>query len=54
MMKRKNFIKSNSEILAEDHKSNPVALIRNNWHLAHLQEEWPRIEFHKVKEQNSL
>ena len=49
-----NFIKSNSEILAEDHKNNPVALIRNNWHLDHLQEAWPKIEFHKVKEQNSL
>ena len=47
------FIKNNSEIIADDHKNNPVVLIRNNWHLDHLFEEWPNIKFSNVKEQNN-
>ena len=48
------FVKKNSEIIADDHKNNPVVLIRNNWHLDHLSEEWPNIKLSNIKEQNNL
>ena len=35
-------------------KNNPVVLIRNNWHLDHLSEEWPNIKLSNIKEQNNL
>ena len=50
--KLSEFIKKNSDVIADDHKDNPVFLARNQWHIDHIIEEWPDINFLKVTEPN--
>ncbi|WP_147164078.1 peptide chain release factor 3 [Pararhodospirillum oryzae] len=47
----KRFVDSNQGALAEDHDGDPVFLARNAWHLERAAEDYPKIHFHKTKEQ---
>ncbi len=47
----KNFIKSNETAIANDHKGDPVFLVRNAWHLDRAGEDYPQVRFVKTKEQ---
>ena len=47
------FIKKHKDVIADDHKGNPVFLARNNWHIDHTIEEWPNLKFSKVLEPNT-
>ena len=46
------FIKKHKDVVADDHKGNPVFLARNQWHIDHTIEEWPNLKFSKVTEPN--
>ncbi len=48
--KLNEFSKKHTEVIADDHKGNPVFLARNQWHIDHTIEEWPDINFLKTTE----
>jgi peptide chain release factor 3 len=47
----KKFLDANQGAMAEDHDGDPVFMARNAWHLDRAQEDFPKIAFHKTKEQ---
>jgi peptide chain release factor 3 len=49
----KKFIDENSTAIADDHDKDPVFLARNAWHLDRAGEDFPDVEFLKIKEQFS-
>jgi peptide chain release factor 3 len=49
----KKFINENSTAIADDHDDDPVFLARNAWHLDRAGEDFPDVEFLKIKEQFS-
>ena len=48
----KEFLIQNQASVAMDHDENPVFVARNSWHLNKVEEDWPSILFHKIKEQH--
>ena len=49
----KKFVTQNKSAIFHDHDELEVFIARNSWHLQKAEEEWPNIEFKKVKEQES-
>jgi peptide chain release factor 3 len=47
----KQFIDKNEASVGADHDGAPVFLARNAWHIGKAEEDWPKIEFRKTKEQ---
>ena len=47
----KQFIDKNSASVADDHDGAPVFLARNAWHIGKAEEDWPKVQFRKTKEQ---
>lgn len=47
----KQFIDKNEASIGEDHDGAPVFLARNAWHIGKAEEDWPKIDFRKTKEQ---
>lgn len=50
----KKFLDANNAALAEDHDGDPVFLARNAWHLDRAADDFPKISFHKTKEQTVI
>jgi len=49
----KKFLDENRGAMGDDHDQEPVFLARNAWHLDKAIEDYPELEFHKTKEQES-
>ncbi|MCF8482673.1 MAG: peptide chain release factor 3 [Rhodospirillum sp.] len=49
----KKFLDGNQGAMAEDHDKDPVFMARNAWHLDRAQEDFPKVVFHKIKEQTA-
>ncbi len=47
----KQFVDKNEASIAEDHDGDVVFLARNAWHMGKAEEDWPKIQFRKTKEQ---
>ena len=47
----KEFINKNEPSVASDHDGAPVFLARNAWHISKAEEDWPKIQFQRTKEQ---
>lgn len=47
----KKFLDKNKGDLGEDHAGSPVFLVRNAWHLNKAVDDYPKLQFLKVKEQ---
>lgn len=47
----KKFIDKNESSVADDHDGAPVFLARNAWHMGKAEEDFPKVEFRKTKEQ---
>ena len=50
----KRFIDNNRANLAEDHDGALVFLSRNTWHMNRTQEDFPKVQFLKTREQNRI
>ena len=53
-LEMKRFIDSNRANLAEDHDGALVFLSRNTWHMNRTQEDFPKVQFLKTREQNRI
>ena len=47
----KAFIDKNEANIADDHDGAPVFLARNAWHMGKAEEDYPKVQFRKTKEQ---
>jgi peptide chain release factor 3 len=53
-LEMKRFVDSNRANLAEDHDGALVFLSRNTWHMNRTQEDFPKVQFLKTREQNRI